>query len=107
MAELVFTIVALALLGSLGVPLVIFILARFGYFEPIRFELFGRAWSFAPKVRISTAFSNAAFLVFPARQAMFASAVTTILTINVPNLSVSLQDSVSARSAATGLARDV
>jgi hypothetical protein len=49
MIELIVTIILMALIGSLGVPVIVLGLARFGYFEPVSVRIFGRTWHFAPK----------------------------------------------------------
>jgi hypothetical protein len=48
MIEIVVEIVIISLVGSLGVPALVLVLARFGYFPPIVIESFGRRWKFAP-----------------------------------------------------------
>jgi hypothetical protein len=106
-SEAIFTIFLVAVLGSLTVPATMLVLARIGYFEPIRFDLFGRTWSFAPKMGIAASYSNAATAVLSARQAAFASVVTVALTVGTPNFDMNQSDSVSTRSTASGLLKTV
>lgn len=84
MVELIVTIVALAIIGSLGVPLVIFTLARLGYFDPIEFTFMGHACRFAPKLLVATAATSSSVITFP-RQAVFASAITVVITAGSAN----------------------
>jgi hypothetical protein len=65
------------------VPVTMLLLARLGYFEPIRFFAFGRNWNFSPRTRTVLAAADAAILVFP-RPAVFAGAVTVLCTVAVP-----------------------
>jgi hypothetical protein len=60
MLEAILSVVAIAFIGALTVPLMMLTLARLGYFEPIHVFVFGRHWNFAPKVRRVDAFSRAA-----------------------------------------------
>ena len=106
MAEAILTVVLVAVVGSLSVPTAMLLLARLGYFEPIRFEMFGRRWSFAPQPTVVTAYSNATFATFPPRQTVFAGAAAAVLTVRAENISP-VQHSVNTRSSATGLALDV
>ena len=46
------SVLAVAILGSLSVPAIMIMLARVGYFEPISIRVFGRAWDFAPRVKV-------------------------------------------------------
>jgi hypothetical protein len=54
MIEAIVTIVLIAFVGSLGVPLVMFMLACFGYFPPITINAFGRVWKFEPRMKFVT-----------------------------------------------------
>ena len=54
MLEALLAIIAIGVIGSLTVPLTMLALARFGYFEPIEFSLFGRHWQFAPRIGVAT-----------------------------------------------------
>jgi hypothetical protein len=44
MAEAVLTIIVLSVASSLMAPALMLLLARFGYFDPIEFQLFGKTW---------------------------------------------------------------
>ncbi len=84
-----------------------FTLARFGYFEPIRIELFGKRWSFEPKATITDGYANSTRAVFEARQTAFAGTVAIILTINTPHVSVSQYNSLGTFSSATRVELDL
>lgn len=51
MFDAIASVLAIAVVGSLVVPLTMCVLARFGYFEPIEFEFGQRRISFAPRKR--------------------------------------------------------
>lgn len=84
MINAIFGIILTGAIGSLSVPILMLLLARFGYFEPIRFFAFGRNWNFSPRTKTVHASADAAILVFP-RQAVFASAVTVVCTVAAPS----------------------
>lgn len=48
MIEKIICIIFVAFIGGLLVPVILLFLARFGYFEPIQFNRFGRLWKFMP-----------------------------------------------------------
>jgi hypothetical protein len=50
MVEAIVQIVAIALVGSLCVPALMLVLAKFGIFPPIAIDAFGSQWRFAPRV---------------------------------------------------------
>jgi hypothetical protein len=54
MYDLIITIFLFACVGLVALPTIVLLLARFGYFEPISFTVFGAKWHFAQKVRVVT-----------------------------------------------------
>jgi hypothetical protein len=109
MLEPLITIVAIALVGSLGVPVVLFTLARLGYFEPIRLKAFGRTWNFAPDPEPArdNIINAAIVFTFPfQRQTIFASVVTAAYTVAAPAGPIDGMRHLETGAAVIGLIRD-
>jgi hypothetical protein len=106
MFELLMIVVAIALIGSLGVPMVVLSLARFGYFEPIRFYAFARWWNFSPTTVVSKTATGATILAFP-HETVFASAVTAAYTVLSHTGHLERWQQQETRAAASGYVRDV
>jgi hypothetical protein len=81
MYELLAIVIFTALLGGLLVFPALLLLAKLGYFEPVELQVFGKTYLIAPKQRRTATLSNAAIVMFPARQVAFASVVTVVLSI--------------------------
>jgi hypothetical protein len=86
MLEAILSVVAIAFVGALTVPLMMLALARLGYFEPIHIFVFGRYWHFARKAKQSSSYSGGTMSIFPNRQTAFAAAVTVVLTIGASGI---------------------
>jgi peptidoglycan/LPS O-acetylase OafA/YrhL len=84
MLEAILSLLVIAIVGALTVPVMMLTLARFGYFEPIRFTLFGRYWRFAPRPTMVVQVGSANRGFAPRRLA-FASAVTTTVFAALPS----------------------
>jgi hypothetical protein len=80
----IFGIVTIALVGSLTVPVLMLTLARFGYFEPIRFRALGRDWNFAPRAAAAQGFTSASILMFPTQSAAFSAVAVAAYTVAPP-----------------------
>lgn len=85
MSNAILGIVITAAGGSLCMPIIMLVLARLGYFEPITFVAFGRTWNFSPKAASPSRVGNALIFTFPLqRQTVFASVVTAAYTVAAP-----------------------
>jgi hypothetical protein len=103
MFELIALVVLVALSGTILLPLSVLLLARFGYFEPIYFDAFGKRWSFRPRKNRAVGFSGATWSA-PIRQSAFAGVASVVLTIGAPHMSVNVAGAASGSSATTIIA---
>src|SRR4051794_4980662 len=58
------TVIGIGLLGAITSPLLMLALARFGCFESVEFELFGRTWRFAPPLTMFPPVASQTTIVF-------------------------------------------
>jgi hypothetical protein len=108
MMNAIFGIVLIAAIGSLSVPVIMLTLARFGYFEPIRFCAFGRVWNFSPKSKSPYPIADATILTFPfQRQTIFASVVTAAYTVAAPTGVIDGMRHLETGAIVSGTIRDV
>jgi hypothetical protein len=87
MYELIALVVTVALSGAICLPIVVLVLARFGYFEPVEFSAFGRNWSFARPINVAStrSVSETGFFSYPA-----ATATTPIVLMVAAHLNVAV-----------------
>jgi hypothetical protein len=102
MAEAVFAVVAIALVGSLAVPAAMLVLASLGYFEPIHLVVFGRHWYFARKARLVATFSGAGTGGLSLQPTVMSASIPAIIIIGQLQFGVSLN-----RPLATELASEM
>lgn len=83
-------IFAVALLGSIFIPLAIIMLASFGYFEPIQFELFGRLWAFGQDRQLPVTASRTSLVRYTDLVPAFSLSVIIVVS-NIPNSNTVIQ----------------
>jgi|SRR6185437_1686609 len=108
MVELMVLVVSIALVGSIGVPVVVLTLARLGYFEPIQLRVLGREWNFAPPGSLAgpVSFSNSSILEFPGPSRAFAFSVTS-MTFSPKHATLLVDPNLTTGAAFSGQIRAV
>ena len=108
MLSAILGIILVAVVGSLSVPILMLTLARFGYFEPIRFFALGRSWNFAPKSALDYSILDATVLTFPFQhQTVFASVVTAAYSVVAPTGPIEGVRRLETGAVVSGQIRDV
>jgi len=83
MADLIVAIVFIVILSALAVPTIILFLARVGLFEPVSVRMFGRAWYFAPQIKVVST-SGAGTQRFSQDSWIMVGTVSTFLAVVPP-----------------------